>query len=734
MNAPVAIAEIVLDPLVPLPVVAALGLLLAILTVPVYRRVGSSLTGTQRGLLLTFRLAAIGLVLGLLLQPSRLLRVAPPTRDRVTLVGLDTSSSMKQADVDRTRRFDAARDLLRSVEATSPGGIAANPRLRLFEFDADARPLTKSVFDLAPKGQTTRFHKSVGTMLASPNPSEQPNALVLLTDGHDFELVNPAKTGGGARMRQAPIYAVAFGRKGKARDVSARIVSFQPYCYVKQKARIAASLRVVGAEFDDLTVQLLRHGQPVQSKRVNTGEAQEVPVEFEAVEAEVGQFEYEVRVQPLEAEVDTANNSAITYLNVIDQQIRVLLVEGDPYWDTTFLQRSLMRNDKFNVDALFRYAQGRLRAVRKEDPGKDFEPPSTLDALAHYDVVLLGRAVDQVLPAETVALLNRYVTDRGGALVFCRGRAFQEESVAAELEPVTWGDPSNSKPRIEPSAEGRSLSAFRALGTGGGPEQLPAMFAARPVAQSKPLAATLAVGTSQDNAPPVPAIVHRRNGRGQTVSVGVEGLWRWALNAKADGPNTAFDRFWDQFILWMLAGRDFIPTRQFSFRTSSANVLLGEKVHFRLVLRTPDPTVRALPIAVFLGDAEVGRGSLAPTLNDPGRLVAEFLPERVGRYRAVARFPDGTSQESRFIVYTENLEETEVATDLTYLRRLCESSGGRLIEPTELTRLLQELGHDQTEAAPKTELCPLWNEPWVFYLVGLLCGADWVLRRRWGLC
>jgi len=46
----------------------------------------------------------------------------------------------------------------------------------------------------------------------------------------------------------------------------------------------------------------------------------------------VGQYEYEVRAQPLENEVDAANNSAITYLNVIDQQIRVLVLEGDPYW------------------------------------------------------------------------------------------------------------------------------------------------------------------------------------------------------------------------------------------------------------------------------------------------------------------------------------------------------------------------------------------------------------------
>jgi hypothetical protein len=732
MIAMIAMTGVVLDPLVPLPVVAALGLLLAVLTVRIYLRVGAVLDRARRGVLLAFRLVALALVLGLVLQPSRSQRVTPPTRNRVTLVGLDSSASMKQADLDRTRRFDAARDLLVAAGVQVSGRAPAEAHLRLFEFDADARPLGKSLFDLSPKGPTTRFHKSVGTMLASPSEAEQPSALVLLTDGHDFELVNPAKTGGGARTRQVPIYAVAFGRQGKVRDVSVRIASYQPYCYVKQKARIAVSLRVIGAEFDDLTVQLLRQGQPVQSRRVNAGEAQEVPAEFEVTEDEVGQYEYEVRVQPLEHEIDTANNSAITYLNVIDQQIRVLLVEGDPYWDTTFLQRSLLRNDKFNADVFFRYGNGRVRALRKEEPGAELKPPAALDDLARYDVVLLGRAVDAVLPAETIALLNRYVAERGGALVFCRGRAFASPAGAGELEPVVWGDTARPKARIEPSAEGRGLSAFRSLGLG--PEELPEMFTARSVTETKPLAATLAVGARREDATPAPAIVHRRHGRGQVVSVGVEGLWRWGLNSKADGPNTPFDRFWDQFMLWMLAGRDFVPARQFSFRTSSGNILLGEKVHFRLVLRTPDPSVRAVPIVVYAGEAEVGRGTLAPSPADPGRLAAEFIPERIGRYRALARFPDGTTQESRFIVYTENLEETEVATDVTFLRRLCESSGGRLIEPGELGRLLQELGRDQADPTPKYELCPVWNEPWVFYLIGLLLGADWILRRRWGLC
>ena len=729
--------EMVFDPVLPGPIIALLGVLLVLVTVRVYWRVGFSI-GWRRNLsLLVFRIAGTALVLALLLQPSRRVTLPPPDTERVTLIGVDSSRSMNQRDAGDKTRFDAAKDLLLEAGALAPNGTSANARLRWFQFSDDARPLQASLLDLVPEGTTTRFHKSVSTMLSLPDANEAPNALILLTDGHDFEMVNPVKTGTAARLRQAPIFAVALGRQGRVRDVAVRITGYQPYCYVKQKARISATLRLVGCELEDLEVQLLRQGQLVQTKHLNAQQFQELPVEFEVAEPETGQYEYEVRVPPLENEVDTANNSAITYLNVVDQQIRVLVLEGDPYWDTAFLQRSLMRNDKFDVDALVRYGSDHVRAIRKTPGTGELHPPQTLDQFAAYDVIILGREVDSLLgpaPDKSMTLLDQYVSERGGTVIFSRGSAFGK-AAAGELEPVLWGGKTRDHVRLEATAEGRGLSPFRVLSDGeGGWDALPELVAGSSARETKPLTATFAMATGRDDTTPEAAMVHRRYGRGQVMSIGVDGLWRWALNSKVEGANSAFDRFWDQMILWLLAGRDFIPNRQYSFRPSSANILLGEDVYFRLVLRQPDARLKSVPVTIYYGDAEAGRVNLAPAPASTSRLTAQFLPERTGRYRAVVNLPDGTTQESRFIVFTENLEETEVATDTLYLRRLCESSGGRLLAPEELPKLLAELGQAATTQAPQTMLRPVWNVAWVFYLAGLLFGLDWFLRRRWGLC
>lgn len=727
-------ATLIFDPILPEPLVAVLGAALAFLTMRVYWRVGATVSFWQRVTLTGFRLAGIALVLLLLLQPSKRETIPPPKKERFTAVAVDTSASMKQRDVESAARLDAAKNLLVESGAVGRDGVSENPRLRLFEFSDNAQPLTKSALDLAPRGKTTRFNQSILTMLNSAASSESANGLILLTDGHDFELVNPVKTGAAAQARQTPIYAVPLGKQGKVRDVSTRITSFQPYCYVKQTARITAALRLIGCELEDITVQLLRGGVVVQSRKLNADELQELPVQFEVTEPEVGQYEYEVRTLPLDHEVDTANNSAITYLNVIDQQIRVLLVEGDPYWDTTFLQRSLMRNDKFNVDALVRYGRNRVRAVRKTEEAGPLKSPATLDELAQYDVVFLGRSVDQVLNLEQIGLLEQFVRDRSGTVIFCRGAAFDNPRLASDLNPVEWSPEARARVRLDITAEGRSLSSLRTLNEGqGGWDSLPELVAGRAAVHTEPLTATLALAATRDDPSTAPAIVHRRFGRGQVVSIGVEGLWRWCLNSRVEGQNSPFDRFWDQTVLWLLAGRDFIPTRQFSFRPNSANIQLGEKVFFRMTMRQPDDRVKSVALTLFLGEKEIGRANMTAAGSEVGRLAGEYLPERTGRYRAVAKFPDGTSQESRFIVFNENLEETEVATDVVGLRRLCESSGGRLIEPGDLVKLLKELASEPSDAEPQIQIIPVWNAAWVFYAAGLLFGLDWFLRRRWGL-
>jgi hypothetical protein len=237
------------------------------------------------------------------------------------------------------------------------------------------------------------------------------------------------------------------------------------------------------------------------------------------------------------------------------------------------------------------------------------------------------------------------------------------------------------------------------------------------------------------DAPVLPAMVHRRYGTGQVFSIGVDGLWRWAFNAKTEGANTMFDRFWDQTVLWLLAGSDLLPQSRYTFHAETADVLLGEKIHFHILKRDKSDATAQMPLTVSSNGKEVA--TVTCSASDPGSsnlLMGDFLPEQTGRYTVAAHLPDGTSQSVRFIVYDDNLEETDVAADPTYLRRLCEASGGRLLQPEEFAGVVKSIHDAPEENSVQTRKITLWDCASYFWLIGAVFGADWYLRRKWGLC
>ena len=96
---------------------------------------------------------------------------------------------------------------------------------------------------------------------------------------------------------------------------------------------------------------------------------------------------------------------------------------------------------------------------------------------------------------------------------------------------------------------------------------------------AKTLAAILAEARDAGSGATFPAIIHRRYGRGEVLSVAVEGLWRWSFNPKTTATNNLFDRFWDQLLVWLVAGGDITPSHALLLPREHGQPALGENVH-----------------------------------------------------------------------------------------------------------------------------------------------------------
>lgn len=726
-----------IDPVLPLQAIVLIGVLLLLLTGYTYYTVAKPIGLGKNACLFALRILGSVLVVMTLLEVSLEYEVPPSKLEKQTLVALDTSRSMLQRDGGETSRFEKGVHMIEEaglLEDNASGTGAS--RLRFFGFDEGASDLTPDVLpEMEPEGRTTWFHRSINRIIQSLPAGQEANALILISDGHDFELVNPARTGRDARNRNIPIYALKVGEEGFVRDVSVSMASYQPYSYAKQLSKLKTNIRVIGCEYEELTVRLFREGQAVDAKRLRVDTQQQLSVEFEVKEEEVGQFEYEVVVDALEFESNTGNNTTMSYLNVIDRKINVLVLEGNPYWDTSFVQRSLMRNDKINVDAFIKYTDSKIRKLRKEENGFPLEKiPDTVEAFTAYDIILLGRGVDRLLNESAQEALVTYVQEHGGNVIFARGQAFEGNATDKALQPVDWGDWVEEPMALSVARAGHSIAPLRVLADELVEKgSLPRVLAGRKMQAKKTLASVLAEGRNDVGDQKVTAVVHRRSGSGQAVSIGVEGLWHLAFHPDVEEVNNVFDRFWDQTILWLLSGSDFLKDEDFSFNTSAANLVLGQKLYLRLFAKDESKLPQSLPVAVSLDGEPFTRIQLNPRESKRSMLMGEFAATAVGKYELSYTLPDGSHHQSRFMVHDENLEETEVTSDEAYLKRLAEASGGRLIVADELKKLFEQFQSQEIDTLPKSKTERAWDQAWIFYTIAACFALDWLLRRRWGL-
>lgn len=711
------------DPIIPVSWIAGIALAALGLTARHQWRSARHLGVARAVLLSATRLAAIALVVLILLQPSREEKVPVPAREKSVLFALDTSASMAEPHSSGASRIDAARaDLERA-------GVLDHDdaRLRFITFAETARISTAKILRMSPAdGKSTRFDASVAAMLrlsGAPDPA----ALVILTDGHDFDMVPAPDTARRTRARNLPVFPVAYGTSDSARDISLRIANYHPHTFIRQKTRLEVLLRMVGCPHETIVVDLLLDGKPVQRQTVETGTDSLRALAFEVTHEEAGQFEYTFRAAPVTHERELSNNSATTYLNVISERIRVLEIEGSPFWDSTFLRRSFTRNDKFEIDSLVAFTGDRVKPIRSNPERKDAElkPPAHVDDLKPYDLVILGREVERVIGTDGIRVLDTWVRDHGGVVVFSRGKAWSPNATT-EMEPVVWDTGSPHGTRLEVTSQGGSVPAFRLLREVAAADEFPEVISYPSNGSPKTLASTFSVAADQ-----APAIVYRRYGNGQTLSLGVGNLWRWVFNPKADYDNNAYDRFWDQLSLWLLANSGVTPIEGYSLRADTSNLPLGETVHLRFASHGVTPPAKPPVISITRDDAPVT--SLSPELgNDPNLAVAAFTPRADGRYTARCEVGD-KKLETRFMVFREDLEGTETAMDRSYLEQLAKASGGRMIEAEEIKTLVDDLLRDTAEQAPLTRRITLWDHPAFFWLLGLLFAMEWYIRRRWGL-
>jgi hypothetical protein len=262
---------------------------------------------------------------------------------------------------------------------------------------------------------------------------------------------------------------------------------------------------------------------------------------------------------------------------------------------------------------------------------------------------------------------------------------------------------------------------------------VPALAAIAAVGGPRPGASVLAATTTPGGTPRALVAV-QRFGEGRSMVFTGEASWRWRMLLPAT--DRSFETFWKQALRWLaLPATDpvqiTIPPGTASGDALAVTVLARDPsfeplrdVHVEVRLTAPDGRVQALQAAP----------ARAP--GQDGQYVATFRPGHSGVFRVSADVRRGAASlgttSTSVLVGGADLEMADPRLNRALLERLASASGGRTLGEDDVGALPDLL----SAGAPGAALAArrdLWHSGWSFAAILVLLGAEWMLRRSWGL-
>ncbi len=310
------------------------------------------------------RLAFVAALAVLLMGPSRM----PPetsaaNRPRLSIL-LDTSESMQTADAEGMSRLRFA--VTRFLSAPQLQKLAQDYNVELSGFDEKLRPLSAGQLqkdDAAlATGKATYLVDSVSAALSKIPAHETEAVLCVISDGHDTQdaPIQPAATS--ARSRKIPVYSIGLGGETMERDAALLAVPMQPYLLPGEPGAILVKVYQSGLG-EASTMLKLNHNGRVETVPVPFNHKSVVEMQIPIQHQEPGLFEYAVSIDAVAGEKETGNNAQVVFCEVHKKRIRMLMLEGQPFWDSKFLAQSLRKDERIELTQITQLTEQKKETI-----------------------------------------------------------------------------------------------------------------------------------------------------------------------------------------------------------------------------------------------------------------------------------------------------------------------------------------------------------------------------------
>lgn len=760
------------------PVVAALAVGLIVVTIWTYLGV-KPVNWRRVGVVLMLRLLALALVFAMMFRPSFAMQQLDGLEPSKLLVLWDASASMGVADVeDQPTRWQHAQQIWSDSEVQRRiASLKDVHQIEVVKYLA-AESLKADESTAEPTGKRTDIGGWLHELWQKHGHEKRLRGIALVSDGAD----NGTKFTALEKARQwrgiTPIFAIGLGDPSAAKqrkDIAVAGIRAEPNL-IPAKGKLVVKAIAHAPGFAKAQVRVSAMLEDAEKKVYPLAEVlkfditreRDLEIELNGVAPEnPGEYKLTVKIDPQPGEAHLENNSASTYVQVIQEKINILWIDRVRVYEPTLAIRTLASEKRFEV---FHFTPPR-KLAKKHDPRTYYGFNRR-----HYNLIVIGD-----LAAERVALsdlgifdvINTMVAEKktgllmlGGVETFAKG-GWDGVAPIANLLPVALAtkSPAFVEKAVRATIVPKDLSPYTFLRLAPDGKHNDAIWKTHfdrlegytPVGPATSDSTLLLKGDSDE-----PILIARRPGEGRVALLTADST----ANAWVGSPEAVlgYQRFWKQLAYWLTQQED--DPNQLWIRLDKRRLVLDadDPLGFTFGLRSKSGN--AIKQATFSATivSPSGKKSAASSSREDDHQRGKFEQfTEAGEYQlkieGIGKDADGTAVQAnssvRFLVVAENLETLNPIPDHDLLAKLASASDGQfaLAKESELIAYLDRIAQQTTtEARMRTVHWPDWRRlpsssstrdqiagAWGSFSFGVLAlfvgllTCEWLLRKRWGM-
>jgi uncharacterized membrane protein len=707
--------------------------------------------GARRAVLLTLlRSVVYAALIFFLLSPALVQKRVTKLRRPLSVL-IDTSASMALPAAAGKSRLDLVKEKLLGGKEPLIDKLARDYDLRVYRFSTALEPVAPSaITQLSAGGKGTRL---LEILREATRDAGAQGAVMVFSDG----IANGESKGtieSGALT--VPVFTVGIGESRGFADLRLADLTAPEFAFRGREFKLDLLVQAYGMAGKSVPLYFNRGKNLVATRSVAIDkDVFEQRVTLAYTPKEIGAHSFSVSLPSQPGEQIADNNHKEFRVEVQRDKLRVLTLSGSPAWNYRFLRMAL-KQDPFIDLVSFVFLRTPTDVVDVPDSQLSLIPFPIdvifLEELKNFDVLFLDDfSYRSYFNVQYLERVRDFVRDGGGLAMMGGIRSFDSggyaDSPLREVLPVELDGKGNYRMKTRArgvlTASGKAHPVTRLLPDSQANEEewkkMPPLRSLNQVARGR--GETLLQAAEDGNAAGPPLLTVGRFGKGRTLALMSDDIWRWSFGAVGarESPQNHL-KLIRHSVRWLAQEQTF---EQVQIRSVGGAKAPGEKSEFKIQVLNDDftPAPRAV-LKIIVTGAEGEQTRLEASEEAEGQYRADFTPAREGAYRIEAEAQLGGKTLGRdrknFSVAFPYAEAEDGRPRPELLKQIAETSRGEFIPGAEfnaahLERVAGKLDRlAPAEIVERTEI-PLWGTLTTFSIILVILSAEWWLRRKWGM-